>query len=422
MRNIFDQYTSPENRLTHALGCALLRDRNLLRGFVRWATGRTNLDWRKLQIVEQQVPGTHAPDAWAEEESGDGLPDLWIHGDGNWSLVIESKVMAPISADQLHRHRRMARRNGFTDVDLLVLAPQSPAVPIDGVNYRTWRELYCWLRRQQHHQPKSTWAQCMSQYMEIAEARMTADKYLDARALTEFDGIPFGPEHPYSYREGKRVLQLALEKLRARRDLRRLGIDPQAQGRPAITGKDGTSVWDFLSLRAASGKGSFTACPHLTLGIQEKRAIVIVTLPNAVAAPMRRNLVGLEAEGFAKLAGDVARKIERAIRPVKKPRAYPFMEVVQQHFPSQKARSIQDARLEFDLRTATGSPMAGVRRQPQWLAAAYQALAQKRSNLQIGIGAVLPYGDPMLHTPRVLEVIASVWVGCEPWIKTILEQ
>jgi len=47
------------------------------------------------------------------EDEARGLPDLWIHGDGDWSLIIESKVAAKISEDQLKRHRRTAQRNGF---------------------------------------------------------------------------------------------------------------------------------------------------------------------------------------------------------------------------------------------------------------------------------------------------------------------
>ena len=40
MRNLFDQYDAPENRLTHAPGCCLQRDPRLLRDFVRRAVGR----------------------------------------------------------------------------------------------------------------------------------------------------------------------------------------------------------------------------------------------------------------------------------------------------------------------------------------------------------------------------------------------
>ncbi|MGB2824454.1 MAG: hypothetical protein WBF17_25995, partial [Phycisphaerae bacterium] len=181
MRSIFDQYDAPENRLTHALGCCLERDPRLLRAFIRWATGKQELPAGRLAVVEQQVPGT--PIAAGEDDES-SLPDLWIHNPDTWSLVVESKVKARISAGQLHRHRRTAQRNGFTDITLLVIAPKAPAHRMDDVVYRTWPEVYVWMRRQAR---RSEWAASMAEYMEIAEARMTAEGYLGDQPLTEFD-------------------------------------------------------------------------------------------------------------------------------------------------------------------------------------------------------------------------------------------
>ncbi len=412
MRNIFDQYESPENRLTHALGCCLQLDRNLLRPFVTWLTGRRSLAWGKLEVLEQQVPGVPV-DTTNDGELG--LPDLWIHGDGDWSLIIESKVQAKVTTGQLHRHLRRARRNGFGDVDLVVLAPTLPKQRNQGIIYRTWPEVYCWLRRQARN---SQWASSLAEYFEVAETKMTADGYLQDGSLTEFDGIPFGPDHPYSYREAKRLLKLAMGELRKRRDLEKLGMNPRGQGRPAITGQAGSAVWDFIPLKAAGGKAAFTSCPHLTLSIQSQRLVVIVTLPNAVGSAMRRNLVDLPYDEFCDLVGSVERGVSKAVRRIK--RACPHIEAVQRHYPSQRARPIVDARLEFDLRTATGNRRAAVKSQPQWLESVYAALQAKKSNLQVGIGALLPYGDSALRSREVLKVIAGVWLGCRPWIDAIV--
>jgi len=413
MRNVFDQYNAPENRLTHALGCCLQRDRRLLRAFVRWATGRRDAAWGQLAVLEQQVPGLPIS---ASNDDKSGLPDLWIHSDGDWSLIIESKVMAKVSVGQLSRHKSTARRNGFTDIDLVVLAPYVPSLHVRDVKYLTWPQLYCWLRQQAR---ESTWAACMTDYMEVAEARMTTEGYLGDHAITEFDGIPFGLDHPFTYREGKRVLRLALAELRKRRDLRKLGMDPNGKGRPAITGRDGTSVWDFLPLLAAREHDNFTSCPHLTLSIQSLRLVVIVTLPNAVPARMRANLTELGVDKFMQLIGEVEAGVRKVVRHMKD--TYAFMEVIQRHYPSQRSAPVTDARLEFDLQTVVGARRStSVRMQPQWLEAAFRALAAKRSNLQIGIGAVFPYGDRRLHSPDVLDAIAGVWIGCRPWIKKIL--
>ena len=36
LRNVFDQFSQPENRLTHALVCTLSNERALIRPFLRW--------------------------------------------------------------------------------------------------------------------------------------------------------------------------------------------------------------------------------------------------------------------------------------------------------------------------------------------------------------------------------------------------
>jgi hypothetical protein len=86
-----------------------------------------------------------------------------------------------------------------------------------------------------------------------------------------FSGFSFGRDHPFTYLEGKRVLRLALSELRSRHDLQeRLGMNPKAPGRPAITGRQRDAVWDFISLSRASEEDNFTKYPHLTLGIESQ--------------------------------------------------------------------------------------------------------------------------------------------------------
>jgi hypothetical protein len=246
---------------------------------------------------------------------------------------------------------------------------------------------------------------------------MTADGYLDGEALTQFDGIPFDADHPYSYREAKRVLRLAMEELRRRKDLKRIGMSPEAPGRPAITGLTGNSVWDFLRLKGAPRNADFTSTPHFTLSIQASRFVVIVVLPNAVPAAMRARLTARGPDSFRELVELVSRRVVRAVRGVE--RACPYIELVQRHFKSQRSAGIEDARLEFDLRTASERD-SKIKHQPEWLDATYQALSRKRSNLQIAIGAVIRYGSPQLRSRRVLDVIAGVWVACDPWLRRIM--
>lgn len=418
MRNLFDQYDAPENRLTHALACCLHHDSGLLRSFVPWSLGSRPPAGSRLKVAEQQVPGEL--EVFQEAHLEPGLPDAWIHNDEDWALIIESKVKSPVKAAQLKRHRQTAKRAGFHAVHVLVLSVDRPTPrALAGAAHRTWSEVYAWFLKRRD---KSLWAGLMADYMESAERRMVEEDYLQEGTLTMFDGIRFGNENPYNYREAKRLLRLALNKLRAYKALHRLGMDPMAPGRPAITGRDRSSVWDFLRLKPGAST-AFTKYPHLTLSITRERVEVMITIPHRIKSACRHNLVALGFEQFRDLLHSVQRRLSGALRKAKG--FQPSMYAVQRRYRSPSAAPFIDARLEFDLRTTAPSHgrrsrgALAVKRQPEWLKAAYDALANKRSNLQLGVGAYFPYGCGILRSSRATDYFAATWLACEPILTTL---
>src|SRR5262245_41416689 len=77
LRNLYDQYSQAENRVTHALLSALNEDRRLLRLFLReLVKTKAPGDARKLVLLEQQYPGEDEPSE--EELERRGVPDAWI--------------------------------------------------------------------------------------------------------------------------------------------------------------------------------------------------------------------------------------------------------------------------------------------------------------------------------------------------------
>src|SRR5712672_1545921 len=102
MRNLFDQYTQPENRLTHALLASLEADPRLLRDFIRWAVPESRPRGR-LSVLEQALPGAPEDVSGTEEDERKGLPDGWIHDREGWALLLESKVAAAPDSDQIRR-------------------------------------------------------------------------------------------------------------------------------------------------------------------------------------------------------------------------------------------------------------------------------------------------------------------------------
>lgn len=419
MRNLFDQYDQWENRVTHALMSSLAADSWLLRAFLRDVVEVTPPRRSPLAVTVQQLPGE--PTVEEVDAERRGIPDAWIHDGDQWCVVIESKVALSATTDQLRRHQRMAARIGYDRAHLLVLTVR-PYVPPPSfqATVRTWQDIYVWLRR---HARRSPWALRAAEYLEAAERRMIKTGYLKEGTMTTFAGIPFGPDQPYNYPEAKRLLKITMEGLRADQRLRkRLRADLTGDGRTAITGRDSTTVWDYISLVDAKG-GDFTRYPHLTMAIQSDRVLTITTVPNRITPAFRRNLKALGEEGFA----DLLQVVERNMRPLlrKAPGAAPWFRAVQRHYPTQRSAPVDDAVLEFDLRTlragrAKGAG-TGVKAQPQWGQAAFRAWSEKRSNMPLELGAIFPYRScSALRESGAIRLFSDTWLACQPFLDAVL--
>jgi hypothetical protein len=391
---------------------ALNEDRNLLGHFLRELVEvKSPAAPRRLSVLEQQYPGEEEPDE--DELERRGIPDGWVSDNEGWCVLIESKVIAKLTADQIYRHRRTAERRGFKHITVVAITPRKPAALPPQTVLLEWRTIYAWLCR---HSAGSMWAARAADYLEVAEAKLIDSEQFVEGTLTQFSGFPFGRDHPFTYLEGKRVLGLALGDLRGRRDLRdRLGMNPKASGRPAITGRQAAAVWDFLSLTAATKGENFTKYPHLTLGILSHAVEAVVTVPNAVNGVMRRNLVELGEEGFTMLAEDIVTNLKPLLRKHKG--ATPWFRGIQRRYPSQRSTPYVDATIDFDLRTAVSSS-GPPKTQPRWLSAAYGSFVNKKgTNYQIQMGVIFRYDRcPELRQANAVGLIAAAWLACKPLV------
>ena len=102
LRNIFDQYEQPENRLTHALITLLDLERSLLVPFLRWLGIRDTPKPRTIQLTEQQVPGILKDES--EDFGSKGLPDAAMFDETGWAVLFESKVQSRCDMEQIERH------------------------------------------------------------------------------------------------------------------------------------------------------------------------------------------------------------------------------------------------------------------------------------------------------------------------------
>lgn len=406
MRNVFDQYSQAENRVTHALVTALNEDRQLLGGFLRELVGVSpQTRPSDLHIVEQQLPEGDEPGE--DELESLGIPDAWIFDDDGWCLVVESKVTAAFRPAQIESHFRTARRRGFAEPRALSITPDYVTTSEAMTSIR-WRDVYVWLNQ---YRDKHFWAAQAASYLEIVEARLIELGVFTEGTLTMFAGFQFDENHSYNYLEAKRVLGLAMGELRADERLRDLGVLPSAQGRGAIRGSKDRRVWDMLPLAPAGM--AFTDAPHLTLGLHEEWVEAMVTFPNALNRNMRRKIIDLGQEGF----GGCIAEIVAQMQPLLKQHSgmVPLFRGIQRRYRTPSIVKSIDATLEFDLRTAI-FVSDGPKHQVRWLEAGYGAFMQPNdSNYQIQIGAQFWYrNSPELASPTAAHLLADVWLACRP--------
>ena len=413
MRNVFDQYKQPENRLTHALLVSLDADPRLLTAFMQWATGQRRLS-KNLVIHEQALPDDVDPDS--DDGEGRGIPDGCISDGSGWALLIESKLADRWVPDQLRRHRVSAVRHGLIECTILILTVgRSPQVVPQDCRARTWSELYAWLCRQA---AESDWARRCKEYFEVFEARLVDINGLAGGTITMFAGIPFGKDSPYSYLQAKRLLGLLRTNLIEDPALRHaLHVDPDNPGRGAITGASARLVWDYIGLVGARG-GGFTQYPHLTLGILDDRLEAMLTVANSVPSRRRRAILGGTFAEFEQLVAEVVNRMAAAHAIA--PGLRPVINVVQRHYPSQRSEPINDATLRFDPRTAmdvrSGSDDS-VKHQAQWLRLTYEVLEGRSANVQFQIGAEFPYATcDTVRSAKIANAVSAVWRACAPML------
>jgi len=417
MRNIFDQYEQPENRLTHALFTVLHREKQtLLVPFLKWVGIPTVPRANNLTILVQQVPGTTAIDS--DDSSKMSLPDACIHDENSWIALFECKVQASLNHEQILQHKKTAISHDFSDPHIVTItvAPMKDKLPTSAFAL-TWSDIYRWLSRSAS---KSQWARELIDYMQTFERKMLSQDYGIQGAITVFDGLKFDKQNPYTYREAKRLLRLLGDELQQRKDLIEIGIDPHGKRRPAITGSNNDPVWDFIPLRIARNAKQFTQYPHFTMYLSQERATAAVTIPNGVKTSVRRRITDLGLIGFMVLL----RKLERRLRPVlkKSPEAKPLVYVTQRHFRTQRSRAVVDARLEADLRTAVPCTQSKVKYQPQWAEGVYTVLTNKKCNLQLGIELNFSYNCKLLQSEKAVGLFARTWKALHPIVTLFVDE
>lgn len=410
MRNVFDQYEQPENKLTHTLGCTLSNEPRLIRSFLKWLGASKIPHLKDIQIGIQQSPGQEAVEV---KEGMGGLPDMCFFDDKGWAVLVECKVQSKVSIAQLHRHSKTASRYGYEQPFMVVIAVESPKRSLPNrTKFVYWKDLYRWFAKKADD---SIWIRHFIEYLRVFEAKMLAQDYNIRGTLTMFDGFKFNEKNPYTYSEGKRLIKLLGEEFRNdARLVNQLGLDKEGKGRVAITRGEHGNVWDFIPLLKAKNASLFTEYPHATMGINPTWTTVAVTIPHGIKGGIKGHLRVISQDGFRNLLSEIEQRLREALTNAESSK--PMLYIVQRRYLSQHSAPVVDGRIDVDLRTVLESNYVGLKHQPMWCESVYNILTHKKTNIQWGIDVRLFYSDKVMHSRKALKTMAEAWIAMKPLI------
>ncbi len=423
LRNVFDQYSETENRLTHALFQTLRADEGLVVPFLRWAVGDPGLMEQRHQLSCQVLPSIHhvaaAEDQLLEEESAASrsIPDGWIIGETDGlAVVFEDKVTAGLSRDQLARHVSTAKRRGFSRIMMLVVTADGE-MPSEIASWRPegaqvfwkpWTSLYLWLVQRQEH---NWWARELADFLTVLEYRLR-ERGIDV-ALTGFSGIPFGKDYPYDALAARAQLLNLMPLLRKNEKLRRVysGILAEGKGRVGLE----TPVWDVLKVQE-----TFNSSPHLSVVVGGDETQLQVTVPNADRTGAWKRLQNADGSTMEV-------PLQATWNNVRALQGEPalFLNLYQRHFLGM-TRGVLDARIEVDLGTYFGQTEPDpqvkhlVRGNSIWLTSLLAMLGKtKKGNLELSLALRYRYDNPRARAALgdegfVTEAVEAL-ISLRPW-------
>ena len=130
----------------------LTHDCKLIRPFLQ-LIGVNNLpSLKSIDIGVQSLPGQEQS---SNQGKFDSVPDAYFCDNESWAVIIESKVQAAISNNQLRRHQKKAKKYGYNDSVVAVIAVNPPKRRLSGVIYITWQSVHKWFSVKTE---KSPWA------------------------------------------------------------------------------------------------------------------------------------------------------------------------------------------------------------------------------------------------------------------------
>ena len=235
-------------------------------------------------------------------------------------------------------------------------------------------------------------------------------------SITEFTGVHFDDENPYSYLEGKRQLRLLVNKIKQNKILQEeLNVDLSKEGRGAMKG----GTWDILRFKSGVEVMSFTDELYLTIGLGEIGINGLLTVPYKMKGITRKNFYNLSWDEFKKIIYKIAQNYRNYFPNSKG--FQPCIRIQQLRYPSQSSTPITDGQMNLDIRTAFEDLSSELKptqkKQEEWLRAVFELNNNKKSNIQFQVGADFFYNKhTLVNNKDADQVVCKSFLACKPLI------
>lgn len=415
LRNIFDQYSQLENRVTHALAHALVSERFLARDFLQWATGHHSVG-DPLIVVQDRKGG------------GDSIPDMTLRDTAGYLCVVENKLRPDtVTTEQLTSHSERVRPVDQQGGSILVITPDSAEpskvqeVRLTGVDvyWCTWQAVYEWIMAKASHRPGAVLPRSFCQYLRQAEGELQAEG-VDVM-LTAFDGI--------SFEGGKRkddqvrsLLNHIRKHIESSSTIHQWfpGLNPEL-GRKQLV------YWTSIGLVQPAGAiergDAFNKHPHLTIGFEDDQFSAFIVLPNAALLEYKHRAMRADSEEWRRVLIGIVQAVHElaaAETPV------PFMKIMQRHWQKRRSPPITDGQVEFSLDTlATPTKLdSGVKDNIAWVEIVPSLIQTfKHANIEVQIGFHYPYErcKTILGSATFPEHLVQAVGTLRPFLKLLTE-
>ncbi len=363
LRNIFDQYQVPENRVTNALLQTLQRDRRLLDAFIKKVIGRTVAKNEDIVFEAFKKPGADG-DLKSSDEQTQSIPDGLIKIGENIAVAIESKIVKnAIRPEQLRSHLREVA--SYNEKYLCVITPDDSS-PIEelkargeiGVNsiWLSWREIYEMLG--DYKSPKNA--------EEFLQSQLKEFLYMQ-NDLIGFCGIKKW-EEGYDLEQANNIVRNLIRAIKPKLQEIYQGFiyekpKYKKQKNPYEIYAD--AAWGYLAPQE-----DFTKDLHFTFSLSETNLFIGLTIPHSARQRWRR---------LKQICQDdnLFREFESQLFELRSMLPNVYLEFLQRHYVGRKDGVI-DGMIEMNLDTINGNPEKNVKENKALWEGLRSAIARKK--------------------------------------------